>query len=87
VAIDDVWADEYATNARQEAARAAQRLLHECANIHLLHEDWKAARHQRLLDNIRSNTMSQITFKMCQFVLIIHLREYHYDFDLDIVVE
>jgi hypothetical protein len=24
---------------------------------------------------------------MCRFVLIIHLREYHYDFDLDIVVE
>jgi hypothetical protein len=27
---------------------------------------------------IRSNTMSHITFKMCQFVLIIHLKEYHY---------
>jgi hypothetical protein len=36
---------------------------------------------------IRSNTMSHITFKMRQFVLIIYLREYHYDFDLDIVVE
>ena len=36
---------------------------------------------------IRSNTMSHITFKMCQFVLIIHVREYHYDFDLDTVVE
>ncbi len=31
--------------------------------------------------------MSHITYKMCQFVLIIHLRDYHYDFDLDIVVE
>ena len=31
--------------------------------------------------------MSHITFKMCQFVLIIHLRDYHYDFDLDIVDE
>jgi len=30
---------------------------------------------------IRSNTMSHITFKMCQFVLIIHLKEYHYDFE------
>ena len=28
---------------------------------------------------IRSNTMSHITFKMCQFVLIVHLRDYHYD--------
>jgi hypothetical protein len=30
--------------------------------------------------------MSHITFKMCSFVLIIYLRDYHYDFDLDIVV-
>jgi len=37
--------------------------------------------------HIRSNTMSHITFKMCQFVLIIHLREYHYNFNLDIFVE
>jgi len=37
--------------------------------------------------SIRSNTMSHITFKMCHFVSIIHLREYHYNFDLDIVVE
>jgi hypothetical protein len=29
--------------------------------------------------NIRSNTMSHITLKMCQFVLIVHLRDYHYD--------
>jgi hypothetical protein len=36
--------------------------------------------------NIRSSIMSHITFKMCQFVLIIFLRDYHYDFDLDIVV-
>jgi len=36
--------------------------------------------------NIRSSIMSHITFKMCQFVLIIYLRDYHYDFDLDIVV-
>jgi hypothetical protein len=35
--------------------------------------------------HIRSNTMSHITFKMCKFVLIIHLRNYHYDFDLDLV--
>ena len=35
---------------------------------------------------IRSSIMSHITFKMCQFVLIIYLRDYHYDFDLDIVV-
>jgi hypothetical protein len=49
-AIDDLWADEYAAHARQEAACAAQRFLHERANIRLLHEDWKAARHQRLLD-------------------------------------
>jgi hypothetical protein len=26
---------------------------------------------------IRSNTMSHITLKMCQFVLIVHLRDYH----------
>ena len=30
--------------------------------------------------------MSHITFEMCQFVLIIYFRDYHYDFDLDIVV-
>jgi len=30
--------------------------------------------------------MSHITFKMCQLVLIIYLRDYHYDFDLYIVV-
>ena len=30
--------------------------------------------------------MSHITFEMCQIVLIIYLRDYHYDFDLDIVV-
>jgi hypothetical protein len=30
--------------------------------------------------------MSHITFKMCQFVLIIYLRDYQFDFDLDIVV-
>jgi hypothetical protein len=30
--------------------------------------------------------MSHITFEMCQFVLMIYLRDYHYDFDLDIVV-
>jgi hypothetical protein len=35
---------------------------------------------------IRSSVMSHITFIMCQFVLIVHLRDYHYDFDLDIVV-
>ena len=35
---------------------------------------------------IRSSIMSHITFIMCQFVLIVHLRDYHYDFDLDIVV-
>jgi len=35
---------------------------------------------------IRSNIMSHITFKMCQFILIIHLRDHHYDFDLDIVL-
>jgi hypothetical protein len=35
---------------------------------------------------IRSSIMSHITFEMCQFVLIIYLRDYHYDFDLDIVV-
>jgi hypothetical protein len=28
----------------------------------------------------RSNTMSHVTFKMCQFILIVHLRDYHYDF-------
>jgi hypothetical protein len=28
---------------------------------------------------IRSNTMSHITLKMCQFVLIVHLRDYHND--------
>ena len=28
---------------------------------------------------IRSNTMSHITLKMCQFVLIVHLRDCHYD--------
>jgi hypothetical protein len=36
--------------------------------------------------NIRSSIMSHITFQMCQFVLIIYLRDYHYYFDLDIVV-
>jgi len=35
---------------------------------------------------IRSSIMSHISFKMCQFVLIIFLRDYHYYFDLDIVV-
>jgi len=35
---------------------------------------------------IRSSIMSHITFKMCQFVLIIYLRDYHYYFHLDIVV-
>jgi hypothetical protein len=35
---------------------------------------------------IRSSIMSHITFIMCQFVLIVHLRDYHFDFDLDIVV-
>jgi hypothetical protein len=30
--------------------------------------------------------MSHITLKMCQFVLKLYLRDYHYDFDLDIVV-
>jgi hypothetical protein len=28
---------------------------------------------------IRSNTMSHITLKMCQFVLIVHLRDYQYN--------
>jgi hypothetical protein len=51
-AIDDLWADKYATYAHQEAACAAQRLLHEHADIRLLHEDWKAARHQHLLDKV-----------------------------------
>jgi hypothetical protein len=36
--------------------------------------------------HIRSSIMSHITFIMCQFVLIVHLRDYHFDFDLDIVV-
>ena len=35
---------------------------------------------------IRSSIMSHITLKMCQFVLKLYLRDYHYDFDLDIVV-
>jgi len=35
---------------------------------------------------IRSSIMSHITFKMCQFELIIYLRDYHYDFYLDIFV-
>jgi hypothetical protein len=35
---------------------------------------------------VRSSIMSHITFKMCQFVLIIYLRDYQYDFYLDIVV-
>ena len=35
---------------------------------------------------IRSSIMSHIIFKMCPFVLIIYLRDYQYDFDLDIVV-
>jgi hypothetical protein len=30
--------------------------------------------------------MSHITFKMCHFLLIIYLRDYNYDFYLDIVV-
>ena len=32
---------------------------------------------------IRSSIMSHITFKICPFVLIICLRDYQYDFDLD----
>ena len=39
-----------------------------------------------LFTYIRSSIMSHITFIMCQFVLIVHLRDYHFDFDLDIVV-
>jgi len=35
---------------------------------------------------IRSSIMSHITFQMCQFVLIIYLRDHHYYFELDIVV-
>ena len=35
---------------------------------------------------IRSSIMSHITFKMCQFVLVIYLRDYHFNFYLDIVV-
>ena len=34
---------------------------------------------------IRSSIMSHITFKMCQFVLQIYLRDYQYDFDLDML--
>ena len=30
--------------------------------------------------------MSHITLKMCQFVLVIYLRDYHFNFYLDIVV-
>ena len=37
-------------------------------------------------DCIRSSIMSHITFIMCQFVLIVHLRDFHFNFDLDIVV-
>ena len=40
----------------------------------------------QMASTIRSSIMSHITFKMCQFVLIIYLRDYHYDFYLDIVV-
>ena len=47
---------------------------------------WPAAQRKQHMGGIRSNTMSHITLKMCQFVLIIHLRDYHYDFDLDIVI-
>ncbi len=36
--------------------------------------------------SIKSSIMSHITFKMCQFVLVIYLRDYHYNFYLDIVV-
>jgi len=36
--------------------------------------------------DIRSSIMTHITFKMCQFVLIIYLRDYLYDFYLNIVV-
>ena len=35
---------------------------------------------------IRSSIMSHITLKMCQFGLIIYLRDYHYGFYLDIYV-
>ena len=38
------------------------------------------------LMNIRSSIMSHITLKMCQFGLIIYLRDYHYGFYLDIYV-
>jgi hypothetical protein len=40
----------------------------------------------KLWSYIRSSIMSHITFIMCQFVLIVHLRDFHFDFDLDIVV-
>ena len=39
-----------------------------------------------LLLRLGEQIMSHITFKMCQFVLIIYLRDYHYDFYLDIYV-
>jgi len=39
-----------------------------------------------LLLHLGEQIMSHITFKMCQFVLIIYLRDYHNDFYLDIVV-
>jgi hypothetical protein len=38
------------------------------------------------IGGIRSSIMSHIAFRMCPFVLIIYLRDYQYDFDLDIVV-
>ena len=47
---------------------------------------WTAVVAVGTVRRIRSNTMSHITFKMCQFVLAIHLRDYHYGFDLDIVI-
>ena len=40
----------------------------------------------RRQEDIRSSIMSHITFKMCQFVLVIYLRDYHHGFYLDIVV-
>ena len=39
-----------------------------------------------VLSYIRSSIMSHITLKMCQFVLVIYLRDYHFNFYLDIVV-
>jgi len=58
-------------------------MIPELASGHGKHMHGEVVRAVLLPGNIRSSTMLHNTFKMCQFVLIIHLRDCHYDFDLE----